>query len=73
MAKAAKKSGKYARQRDYQAAQRAAGAQVKITVDLKTDADVAAFAALKARFPDLTNAAIAKLALRELAAKKNRR
>lgn len=71
--KSSKPAEKYARQRAYTDAQRAAGEQVKLTVDLKAEADVAAFRALQARFPDLSNAAIAKLALRELAAKKNKR
>lgn len=40
---------------------------------MKSAADLALIERLKARFPDLTLPAIAKLALRELDAKKNKR
>jgi len=74
VAKAAKTAQpKHARQRAWRDAKRAAGAQVKLTVDLAAAPDLAAWRTLEARFPDLSKAAVVKLALRELAAKRNRR
>lgn len=63
----------FERQAAYSAAARAEGKHVKLTAELKTEADVANYHALTQRFPDLSNAALVKLALRELGAKRNKR
>ncbi|GIK50344.1 MAG: hypothetical protein BroJett013_30410 [Alphaproteobacteria bacterium] len=60
-------------QAEYEAEQRAAGAHVQWNMRMKTAGDRDLVARLQARFPDLSLPAITRLALRELAAKKNRR
>lgn len=60
-------------QAGYEARKRAAGAHVQWNMRLKTEADLALIDELQARFPDLTLPALTRLALRELAAKRNKR
>ena len=56
----------------YEAEKLAAGAHIQINVKLKAAKDVAAFEGLRERFPELTDAGIARLALKELAKGGNR-
>lgn len=57
----------------YEAEKLAAGEHIQINVKLKAAKDVAGFQGLRERFPDMTDTAIARLAIRELAAKKGNR
>lgn len=56
---------------NYEAVKKAAGEWVQVNVRLKAKSDVAMMQALRERFPDMTDAAIAKMALKLLAGKKN--
>lgn len=73
--KAAKKAAPspYARQDAYAAEKRAAGEHRQYTMKLKTAEDIEAIETLERRYSDLSLPAITRLALRELAAKSNRR
>lgn len=62
-----------ANQGAYEARKLAAGEHIQINVKLKAAADVADMEALRGRFDKMTDAGIARLALRELAAKANRK
>lgn len=59
-------------QADYEKRKRDAGEHVQWNMRLKSAEDRAMMAALESRFSDLSLPAITRLALRELAAKKNR-
>lgn len=50
----------------YEADKLAAGQHVQVNLKLKAQADVALMKQLRERFPDMTDAAIARMALREL-------
>jgi len=56
----------------YEAEKLAAGDHIQINVKLKAAKDVAGFKSLRERFPELTDAGIARLAIKELAKKGNR-
>ena len=71
MAKKAKKPSKHAAQQRYDAKQTAAGEHVQINLKLKTKADVEMMKLLRERFEGDKDTAIARRALRELAAKRN--
>ena len=62
-----------AAQADYEARKRDAGEHVQWNMRMKTATDLDLVESLQRRFPDLKMPAITRLALRELAAKKNRR
>lgn len=72
MARARTPSTKSAQAR-YEKGKLATGEHIQINVKLKAAADVAMMEKLRARFGDLSDPAIARLALRELAGKGNRK
>jgi len=65
------KKVKHPAQARYQAAKEAAGAYVQVNVKFKTAADVKMFERLRERFEGKSNSAIVRLAVKELAARKN--
>lgn len=67
----AKKKTKHAAQQRYDAAKTEAGEHIQINLKLKTAADVKMIKGLRERFPEQKDTAIARLALRELAKKRN--
>lgn len=71
MTKRKRTDAQAAAEANYEAVKKAAGEWVQVNVRLKAKADVAMMQALRERFPDMTDAAIAKMALKLLAGKKN--
>lgn len=67
----AKKKTTHAAQQRYDAAKTQAGEHIQINLKLKTAADVKMLKGLRERFPDDKDTAIARIALRELAKKRN--
>lgn len=67
-----KKAPKHAAQQRYDADKTAKGEHVQINLKLKTKADVSMMQRLRARFEGEKDTAIARKALRELAAKANK-
>lgn len=57
---------------DAEAAYEASREIVQINVKWKAEKDVAMFEKLRKRFPDLTDTGIVRMAVKELAGKKNR-
>ena len=70
MTKAPKKT-KHAAQQRYDAEKTKAGEHVQINTKLKTAADLAMMEKLRARFEGQKDTAIVRIALKELATKKN--
>ena len=65
------KPKKYEAQARYQAKKEAAGAYVQVNVKFKSAADVKMFERLRERFESLSDSGIVRLAVKELARKKN--
>lgn len=67
----AKKKTRHAAQQRYDAAKTQAGEHIQINLKLKTAADVKMIKSLRERFPEEKDTAITRIALRELAKKRN--
>ena len=71
MAKKSVSKSKHAAQQRYDAEKTAAGEHMQFNVKIKTESDMKMMARLKKRFPKERPPGIARIALRELDAKRN--